>query len=70
MAAMNDPIEEKNDGAAADEVAMEAVTFRLPSDLRARLEAQARAEERSLSAFLRFHLPQVLASTTTEGRAA
>ena len=39
-----------------------SLTLRLPTRLRERIENQARAEERTASQFVRFHLDQILAA--------
>jgi Arc/MetJ-type ribon-helix-helix transcriptional regulator len=37
-----------------------SITLRLPAQLRARIEKQARAEDRSVSQFIRYHLGVML----------
>jgi Arc/MetJ-type ribon-helix-helix transcriptional regulator len=37
------------------------ITFRLPASLREKIKEQAKAEERSEGAFIRYHLAQLLA---------
>jgi len=47
-----------------DELA--TITFRLPSTLREKIKAQAIAEERSESGFLRFHIGEIFKMTEAE----
>jgi predicted DNA-binding ribbon-helix-helix protein len=43
-----------------------ALSFRVPATLRAKLEEQAKAEERTLSSFLRFHIGRLLDASEEE----
>jgi hypothetical protein len=42
------------------------ITFRLPATLREKIKDQAKSEERSEGAFIRFHLAQMLAVTDVQ----
>lgn len=44
------------------------ITFRLPADLREKIKAQAAAEERSESGFIRFHIGEIFKMTEEETR--
>lgn len=42
------------------------ITFRLPATLREKIKAQAAAEERSESGFIRFHMGEIFKMTEAE----
>jgi predicted DNA-binding ribbon-helix-helix protein len=50
----------------ANETDFVALNFRVPVTLRAKLEEQAKAEERTLSSFLRYHIGRLLHASEEE----
>ncbi len=41
-----------------------AITFKMPASMREKMEALARAEERTLASFLRYHLAKIIEEQT------